>query len=110
MDFIVQDGIRTYEDISNFYLAQGWGCKSCGQLQSESWYQCSGDTHCKRCTINILEPLGDVDIHEYPRAKEGETILAYVYQGDAFGFEYAEYQRKEFERIYGNQPWSWYTA
>jgi len=108
MDFIEIDGIRTYEDISNFYLAQGWGCKNCGQLQSRRWWQCSGDTYCDRCKINVLAPLGDVTLHEYP--KTGGPGMKFEYDENAFGFEYATHMRKEFQRVYGNQPWSWYSV
>jgi hypothetical protein len=105
MDFIKIDGISTYEDISNFYLAKGWGCKSCGWLQSREWWQCSGDTYCEICKVNILVPLGDVVLHQYPRT--GLAGMSFEYEPNSFGFEYAEHMRKDFERVYGDQPWSW---
>lgn len=100
MDFMLMDGIRTYNDIANFFAAKGWGCKQCGKLHSSSWWQCSGDTYCWTCKKLMNMELRGLVWHEYPQV-DGDRGMQFDYDEASAGFDYAAWQRQEFERIFG---------
>lgn len=93
--------INTYEDVQRWFCAYGWGCKSCGNLYSPEWYQCSGDTYCQRCKDMMDAELADLEWWQYPHTADRKGTMVFPYTADSFGFEYAAGTRQQFERIYG---------
>lgn len=95
--------ISTYEDMQAWMCANGWGCKSCGNLYSPEWNECSGDIYCQRCRAAMDAELNGLVWHQLPHTIDYRATQSFPYAGDdAFGFQYAAQQRKEHERIYGN--------
>lgn len=103
MNFIIMNGVETYEDMQNWFCAYGWGCKCCGNLYSPEWWQASGDTYCKRCKEDMDAELGDVEFHEYPKIADTDKTVAmtFKYDENSDGFAYAAWQRQDYERTYG---------
>lgn len=104
MEFMTEDGMRTYEDIEEMYAAIGWGCKCCGELSSPQWWQTSGDTYCKRCKKEMSAELGRLRWHRYPTRKASGLPQTVIWKHDpsSQGFEYAAWSRAEYARIYSN--------
>lgn len=101
MEFMTEDGQRTYEDIQELYAALGWGCKNCGQLSSPEWWQTSGDTYCKACKKEMTAELGRLRWHKYPTRKASglpQTVV-YVFDPKSEGHAYAEWSRNEYARL-----------
>lgn len=92
---------KTYQDVTALYLALGFGCKSCGRLNSISWNECSGDTYCQGCKNMMLSEQPKLKFTEYPH---GPLNIEVKYDARSEGFAQAAYQRMDFERIYGYLP------
>lgn len=97
-------GTRTYEDIEEFYAAQGWGCKCCGKLSAPSWWTCAaGDIYCGDCKERMRTELR-IKFAAFPtREASGlPRTVVHIYDSTSQGFEVAAWQREEYQRIYGN--------
>lgn len=103
MEFMTEDGMRTYEDIQELYAAIGWGCKLCGKLSSPAWWQCSGDTYCGRCKTDMSRELGRLKWHRYPTREASGLPRTKVWEHNpsSDGFAYAAWTRAEYRRLYG---------
>ena len=102
---MITDGIATYEDVQDFFAAHGWGCKCCGSLDSDAWWQSSGDTYCTRCKKALWNELRVSSVKYPTRAEAGVTAALarrWVFNPASEGHQYAAWTRAEYDRIHHN--------
>lgn len=102
---IITDDIRTYEDVEELHAAEGWGCKCCGWLSSDAWWQSSGDRYCTRCKKALWNELR-VSSVKYPTRKEAgitaAPLVPRAYNPASEGHAYAAWARADYDRIHHN--------
>lgn len=91
---------NTYEDIQAFFAAEGWGCKCCGELTSDAWWKCQGDTYCTRCKRALWNELR-VRCTRVSSRQPGQAPATWKRDLSGFGHDYAANLRVEYARIHG---------
>lgn len=95
--------LKTYEDHEAFYKAEGWGCKSCGELSSTDWFEISGDCYCARCTADMKAELGrSIKARKYPRREFLQEPATWEHDPSRFGHQYAEDAREAYAALHSH--------
>jgi hypothetical protein len=100
---IAMTELNTYEDIEEFYAAEGYGCKVCGQLTSCDWFASEanlemGDIWCYICKITIGKEVR-AKFAKFPHRAKGVTVEPRRYNPASDGWAISEYQKNEHFRF-----------